>query len=706
MNRREFIKVSSAAGSSFVLGFYLPSRNKLTGESIPLKTFEPNAWIKLQPDNYVRIMVGKSEMGQGVITSLPMIIAEEMDLDWSKVIVEKAPADRNKYGSQMTGGSNSISSNYKKLRKVGAVAREMLVSAASKHWGVPKSECKTNLGLVLHENTNKSIPYGDLVSKANQQEVPEKPKLKDPKDFSIIGKNVKRKDTKAKINGSADYALDIKLDDMAYATVVHSPIFGGKVKSFDEKSVKEVSGISKVFKIESGIAIVGDSTWSVLKASKAIKINWSEGKAKGLDSNKITSDLMEASKRKGGVVRKEGNVKKALRSSANNIEAIYESPFQAHATMEPMSCAVSIEKDKCQIWVGTQNPNGVLKIASKLTDLKEDQIEVNVTYLGGGFGRRASNDFVKEAIEISAQINKPVKLTWSREEDMQNDFYRPASVHVMEGAFDKNNNLSVWKHRITAPSILFSQLVKIPFPFKEKLDVISTDGAKDLPYEIPNMQVDYQMTKTPIPLGFWRSVYSSQNAFANECFMDELAEKVEIDPVKFRLDLLPSDSRDASVIKLVAEKSGWEKFQNGPIYQGISCHKSFGTWIAQVARVSIENNKVKVHEVHCAVDCGLVINPGITKAQISSAIIYGLSAALKSKITIDDGKVVEANFDDFDVIRMDETPVINVHLVNSGASPKGVGEPGLPPIAPAIANAVYAATGKRYRSLPIKLDVS
>ena len=374
--------------------------------------------------------------------------------------------------------------------------------------------------------------------------------------------------------------------------------------------------------------------------------------------------------------------------------------------MEPMSCAVSIEKDKCQIWVGTQNPNGVLKIASKLTDLEENQIEVNVTYLGGGFGRRASNDFVKEAIEISAQINKPVKLTWSREEDMQNDFYRPASVHVMEGAFDKNNNLSVWKHRITAPSILFSQLVKIPFPFKEKLDVISTDGAKDLPYEIPNMQVDYQMTKTPIPLGFWRSVYSSQNAFANECFMDELAEKVEIDPVKFRLDLLPSDSRDASVIKLVAEKSGWEKFQNGPIYQGISCHKSFGTWIAQVARVSIENNKVKVHEVHCAVDCGLVINPGITKAQISSAIIYGLSAALKSKITIDDGKVVEANFDDFDVIRMDETPVINVHLVNSGASPKGVGEPGLPPIAPAIANAVYAATGKRYRSLPIKLDVS
>ena len=706
MNRREFIKVGSTASSGLVLGFYLPFKNKLTGETISSKSFEPNAWIKVQPDNYVRIMVGKSEMGQGVITSLPMIIAEEMDLDWSKVTVEKAPADKNKYGSQMTGGSNSIASNYNKLRKVGAVAREMLVAAASENWGVPKSECKTNLGLVIHKKSNKSISYGELVTKASQQEVPEEPRLKHQKDFSIIGKNVKRKDSKPKINGTADYALDIQLDDMVYATVVHSPVFGGKVMSFDKKSVKSISGISKIFKIESGIAIVGENTWSVLKASKTIKINWTEGKAKGLDSNKISKNLLKASKKKGGVVRKEGNVKKALRSSEKIIEAIYESPFQAHATMEPMSCTVSVEKNKCQVWVGTQNPNGVLKAASKITGLKEDQIEVNVTFLGGGFGRRASNDFVKEAIEISAQINKPVKLTWSREEDMQNDFYRPASVHVMEGAFDKNKKLSVWKHRITGPSILFSELVKIPFPFKEKLDVISTDGAKDIPYQIPNMQVDYQMTKTPIPLGFWRSVYSSQNAFANECFMDELAEKAGMDPLRFRLDLLDPDSRDVSVLKLVAEKSGWNNFQSGSIYQGISSHKSFGTWVAQVARISIDNNKVKVHEVHCAVDCGLVINPGIARAQISSAIIYGLSAALKSKITINDGKVVEANFDDFDVIRMDETPEINVYLVDSEASPKGVGEPGLPPIAPAIANAVYAATGKRYRNLPINLDVT
>ncbi len=647
-------------------------------------------------------MVGKSEMGQGVITSLPMIIAEEMDLDWSKVIVEKAPADRSKYGSQMTGGSNSISSSFMKLRKAGATAREMLVTAASEYWGVPENECTTNSSKVFHEKTNKKISYGELATKAGQQLIPKNPTLKNSKNFSIIGKNMSRKDTLPKINGTAEFALDIKLDGMVYATVVHSPIFGGKVISFDKNSLDGINGILDVFEIESGIAIVGDNTWTVLKAARKIKINWSEGEAKGVNTNQITEELMKASKKRGGVVRKEGNVKRALKSSENILEAIYQSPFQAHATMEPMSCTISVEETKCQIWVGTQNPNGALKTVSKLTGLKKEQIEVNVTYLGGGFGRRSSNDFVKESVEIANIVKKPIKLTWSREEDMQNDYYRPASLHVMKGAIDQKKNLTVWKHRITAPSILFSQLVTIPFPFKEKLDLISTEGTKHIPYQIPNMQVDYQMTKTDIPLGFWRSVYSSQNAFANECFMDELAEKAGKDPINFRLELLPENSRDASVIELVADRSGWKSFSNGPIYQGFSSHKSFGTWVAQVARVSVENNQIKVHEVHCALDCGLVINPNIVKTQISSAIIYGLSATLKSKITIDDGKVVESNFDDFDVIRMDETPKIKVYLVDSDKPPKGVGEPGLPPIAPAVTNAVYAATGKRFRQLPIK----
>ncbi len=700
MDRREFIKISSTAGSGLILGFYLP--NKLQGKSLESKIFQPNAWINVQPDNYVKIMVGKSEMGQGVITSLPMIIAEEMDLDWSKVIVEKAPADRSKYGSQMTGGSNSISSSFMKLRKAGATAREMLVTAASEYWGVPENECTTNSSKVFHEKTNKKISYGELATKAGQQLIPKNPTLKNSKNFSIIGKNMSRKDTLPKINGTAEFALDIKLDGMVYATVVHSPIFGGKVISFEKNSLDGINGILDVFEIESGIAIVGDNTWAVLKAARKIKINWSEGEAKGVNTDQITEELMKASKKRGGVVRKEGNVKRALKSSENILEAIYQSPFQAHATMEPMSCTISVEETKCQIWVGTQNPNGALKTVSKLTGLKKEQIEVNVTYLGGGFGRRSSNDFVKESVEIANIVKKPIKLTWSREEDMQNDYYRPASLHVMKGAFDQKKNLTVWKHRITAPSILFSQLVTIPFPFKEKLDLISTEGAKHIPYQIPNMQVDYQMTKTDIPLGFWRSVYSSQNAFANECFMDELAEKAGKDPINFRLELLPENSRDASVIELVADRSGWKSFSNGPIYQGFSSHKSFGTWVAQVARVSVENNQIKVHEVHCAVDCGLVINPNIVKTQISSAIIYGLSATLKSKITIDDGKVVESNFDDFDVIRMDETPKIKVYLVDSDKPPKGVGEPGLPPIAPAVTNAVYAATGKRFRQLPIK----
>ena len=420
MDRREFIKISSTAGSGLILGFYLP--NKLQGKSLESKIFQPNAWINVQPDNYVKIMVGKSEMGQGVITSLPMIIAEEMDLDWSKVIVEKAPADRSKYGSQMTGGSNSISSSFMKLRKAGATAREMLVTAASEYWGVPENECTTNSSKVFHEKTNKKISYGELATKAGQQLIPKNPTLKNSKNFSIIGKNMSRKDTLPKINGTAEFALDIKLDGMVYATVVHSPIFGGKVISFEKNSLDGINGILDVFEIESGIAIVGDNTWTVLKAARKIKINWSEGEAKGVNTNQITEELMKASKKRGGVVRKEGNVKRALKSSENILEAIYQSPFQAHATMEPMSCTISVEETKCQIWVGTQNPNGALKTVSKLTGLKKEQIEVNVTYLGGGFGRRSSNDFVKESVEIANIVKKPIKLTWSREEDMQNDY--------------------------------------------------------------------------------------------------------------------------------------------------------------------------------------------------------------------------------------------------------------------------------------------
>ena len=704
MDRRDFIKVVSTAGSGLVLGFYLPYTNKLNGKTSAATLFEPNAWIKVQSDNIVQIMVGKSEMGQGVLTSLPMIIAEEMDLDWSKVVVEKAPANRKKYGWQMTGGSNSVSGGYNKLRQAGATAREMLVMAASEEWSVPISECNTNNGNVIHERTGRKLSYGDLAEKASQLKVPKKPTLKNKSDFSIIGQNIKRTDTLSKINGTAQFAMDVQLDGMVYATIVHSPVFGRKLKSFNKASVSDISGVINIFAIESGLAIVAKNTWAALKTGKQIEIKWDEGEAAGLDDETIRKQLLDASKEKGSVVRKEGNVKKALQSSDKIIEAIYESPLQAHATMEPMNCTAYVQKDKCQVWAGTQDPNGARKIASKITGLSKKQVEVNVTFLGGGFGRRAFNDFVTEAVEISNEIKKPVKMIWTREEDMQHDFYRPPSLHMMKGAFDQNDNLTTWKHSIVAPSILFTQLIKIPFPFKEKIDFITLEGAKHLPYKIPNMQVDFQMIKTPIPLGWWRSVYNSQNAFANECFMDELAEKAGKDSVQFRLGLLPKSSRDTGVIKLVAEKSGWNDFRNDPTYQGISCHKSFGTWVAQVARVSVENNKVKVHEVFCAVDCGTVINPAIVKAQISSGIIYGLSATLKSKITIKNGRVNQNNFDDFEVIRMNEAPKIHVYMVDNDKSPKGVGEPGLPPIAPAVVNAVYAATGKRIRTLPIQLS--
>ena len=704
MDRRDFLRVVSTTGSGLVLGLYLPYTNKLNGKTKAATIFEPNVWIKVHPDNSVLIMVGKSEMGQGVLTSLPMIIAEEMDLDWSTVKVQQAPADKDKYGSQMTGGSRSIASSWKKLRKAGATAREMMISAAAKEWGVPAGDCMTKASYVIHNMSNRKMSYGSLTEKASQVPVPRRVSLKNPKKFSIIGKNIKRKDTQPKLNGKAQFSMDVQLEGMVYATVVRSPVFGGKLKSFDEASVSDIQGVIKIFEIEDGLAIVARSIWVAIKAGKKLKITWDKGENDSLDSNKIKKLLVEKSKKQGAIAHKKGNVKKAIKSSDNQVEAVYESPFQAHATMEPMNCTADVQKNKCRIWAATQAPARAQKKAAKITGLPIKKVELNVTYLGGGFGRRSMNDFVNDAVEISMVMEKPVKMVWTREEDMQHDYYRPTSLHVMKGAIDNENHLTAWTHRVVAPSILFSQLVKMPFPFKEKLDIISVEGAKNIRYDIPNILVDYRMANTPVPVGWWRSVYDSQNAFANECFMDELAEAAGKDPVEFRLELLPKSSRERNVLNLVAKKANWKTFNSESYYQGVSFHKSFGTYVAQVARVSVKDNIIKVGEIHCAVDCGIVINPSIVEAQISGAIIYGLSAALKSKITVSNGRIDQSNFDDFDVLRMDETPKIHVYLIESDAAPTGVGEPGLPPAAPAVANAVYAATGKRIRRLPITIQ--
>ncbi|MAG20686.1 MAG: xanthine dehydrogenase family protein molybdopterin-binding subunit [Candidatus Marinimicrobia bacterium] len=704
ISRRDFIKVSSATGAGLVIGFYLPAKNRLLATGIDTqKPFQPNVWIAVNPDNSVTLTVGRSEMGQGVRTSLPMIIAEEMNLDWSQVRVVQASAHPDRYGSQSTGGSQSIRKFWEPLRKAGATAREMLLQAAAKQWKVDKSECYTEDGAVIHRNSGKKLSYGDLTKSTAKLPIPKQISLKNTDEFRLIGKNIPRTDTVEKVDGTARFAMDIKIPGMVHATVVRCPVFGGRLKSFDAKEAMGMNGVLDVFKVEKGLAIVAESTWKTFEARRSVEISWDEGPNTDLDSSRIDEMLITRSKRKGAAGRKEGNAEKALKESARVVEAVYEAPFQAHATMEPMCCVADVKSDTCRVWAPTQSPQHAQKDAAKIAGLPLEKVELNVTFLGGGFGRRSFNDFVSDAVEISKRVAKPVKLLWTREDDMQHDYYRPVSRHILRGGLNEQGDVIALAHRVVAPSIIFSNYVTFPVPFKEKLDKVALEGAKDIAYNIPNILVDYKMTNTAIPVGWWRSVYDSQNAFASECFIDELASAAGEDPFKFRLELLSDSPRDAGVLRLAAEKSDWDT--KAPIgrYRGISCHASFGSYVAQVAEVSLRSDSVTVHRVICAVDCGQVVNPSIVETQIESGIVYGLCATLKGEITIEKGRVVQSNFHDFPLLQIDEMPKIEVYVMDSSEPPTGVGEPGLPPIAPAVANAVFAATGKRVRKLPIRM---
>ena len=704
VSRRDFIKTASAAGTGLVIGFYLPSRNPLEAAEAGLgKPFVPNAWITIQPDNQITIIAGKSEMGQGVWTSLPMIIAEEMDADWSKVKIEQGVATRETTGS-FTGGSTSVRNSWTKLRKAGATAREMLLTAAAREWKVSKSDCTVKNSTISHPATSRQLTFGQLTVAASTERLPKKVALKDPSQFKLIGTDIPRKDTPLKVDGSAQFAMDVDLAGMVYAMVVRSPSFGGTVKNMDLSRAEMINGILNIFEVSNGVAVVGSTTWAVLQARDLLDITWGRGKSADLDSESITKQLTHAAGKKGATGRKEGNPERALRNAGKVINAVYEVPFQAHATMEPVNCVVDIQPDLCRIWAPTQAPVQAIKQAAEITGLPEEKVQMHVSFLGGGFGRKSFNDFLGEAREGGHRIKNPVKLVWKREDDTRHDYYRPPSRHIMSGSLDKDGELDAWKHKVVAPSILFTQIIQYPFPFKDKLaSYVALEGAKNIPYEIPHMRIEYKSIQVGVPLGWWRSVYDSQNGYANECFMDEMAHTANVDPVKFRLNRLKNSPRDARVLRLAAEKAGWgNKLPDGH-FQGVANHASFGSYVAQVAELSVaDDGTVNVHKVICAVDCGQVVNPSIVKAQMESAITYGLSATLKSEITIKNGEVVQSNFDDFDVLRIDEMPEVKVYIVKSTEAPGGVGEPGLPPIAPAVTNAVFAATGKRVRKLPIK----
>jgi isoquinoline 1-oxidoreductase beta subunit len=703
-SRREFLKVTSVGGAGLVISFHLPWGETLVAQEKQAESlFAPNAWLRIDKEGTITITVAKSEMGQGVRTALPMIVAEELDADWAKVKVVQALADR-KYGSMGTGGSTSVRTSWEKLRKAGATARAMLVTAAAQTWHVLESECRTENSTVIHLPTGRKLTYAELTETAAKLPVPDNVRLKDPKEFRIIGKRMPRVDTPSKVDGSAKFGIEIRVPGMLYASVVQCPIFGGKVKSYDETKAAAVPGVKKILKIDGGVAVVADSTWAALQGREALQVVWDQGPNATLSSEQIRGMFIEAAKRPGAIAEKAGDCDAALSTAAKRVEAVYEVPFLAHATMEPMNCVADVRRDRCEIWAPTQDPQGFQRVASEITGLPEAKVIVHTTLLGGGFGRRFMPDTLAQAVKVSKAIGVPVKVTWTREDDMMHDWYRPASYYVLSGGLDANGNLVAFKQKIVAPSISESNQ---PGSTKNGLDEGAVEGAVRLPYSIPNFLVEYVMANTPVPLGYWRSVYPSQNVFAVESFMDELAYAAGRDPFEFRRSLVTKMPRMKKAMELAAEKAGWGTLLSKGHAMGIALSPPafYFTPVVQIAEVSVGTDKrVKLHRVVCAIDCGIVINPDSVEEQMEGGFVFGVTAALKGKITVKNGRVEQGNFDDYPLLTIDEMPVVETAIVESTEPPTGTGEPGVPAAAPAVANAVFAATGQRVRTLPIKLS--
>ncbi len=680
LTRREFIKVTSAGGAGLALGLYCSSERNPD-------VFSPNAWLVIDSHGDVTITVARSEMGQGVRTSLPMIVAEELDADWSRVRIDQAPADPDKYGSQSTGGSASVRNSYGMLRKAGAAARSMLLTAAANRWGVPVNSCSTANGVVHHVSSGRSVPYGDLAEDASKLPVPADPKLKDPSEFKIIGTRVPRLDTPDKVNGRAIYGIDTSFSGMLFAAVARPPSFGSKVLRVESSRTKSVEGVRDVMQLDDGVAVVADSTWAAFTGRDALVVTWDEGPFSRQSSEAIWSSFQEAARKEGSVEFTRGDPKSAFPRSFRKVQATYRAPFVAHVSMEPMNCTADVRADRCEIWAPSQTPQEALSEVSSFLGLPTEKVSLHVTLMGGGFGRRLETDYVLEAVKISQRVGAPVKVVWSRTDDMRHDFYRPAVYSELKAGLDQDGTLQVWMHRLCGASS----------------GGLVTHGSRPL-YSIPNVLIDSHILETGVPVGPWRSVGLSQNGFFVECFIDEIAHAAGKDAFEFRKSLLREAPRLLGALELAAQKSGWKSPLPAGHGLGIAAVQGFGSFVAQVAEVSIDRaaGRLRVHRVVCAVDCGQVINPRILESQIESGIVYGLSAAMKGEITIAKGGVVQGSFDDYDVLRIDEMPRVETHIVPSHEAPGGIGEVAVPPIAPAISNALFAATGKRIRRLPIR----
>ena len=682
INRREFLETGVAAGASLLIGFHLPAFDRGAA-----KPFKPNAWIEIRPDGVVTIWTGRSEMGQGVKTAMPMIVAEELEADWTRVQVTQADADPA-YGDQFTVGSRSVRSGFEPLRQAGAAAREMLVGAAALTWKVPCEACRARNGMVEHVATGRRLGYGDLAALAATLPVPPDPPLKPSSEFRILGTRVPRVDTPDKVDGAAVFGLDVRVPGMVYATVARCPVFGGRVKSFDPAPALAVPGVQRVVQISSGVAVVADRTWAAFAGKKALKIEWDEGKVAQWSSDGIWRAFAAAAARSGEVVRTVGDVDAGFKGAARTVEATYQAPYLAHACMEPMNCTAQVRGNRCEVWAPTQNPQGIERAAAKLTGLPVEAITVHVTYLGGGFGRRGGPmDYATEAVELAKQIAAPVQVVWTREDDIQNAVYRPATYNVLRGGLDGRGAPVAWSHRLVGP---------------EGGSFLLTRGADELIYPVPHFRLERVIEDPGVPVAPWRGVGPSQNGWVVESFVDELAHAAGKDPYAYRRELVAGHPRLVQVLDLAAERAGWNSAPPAGRARGIALWQFGDTFLAQVAEVSVAGDgAVRVHRVVCAMDCGVVVNPAGVEAQVQSAIIYGLTAALYGEITLDRGRVTQSNFNDYRMLGLAECPELEVHLVRSDAAPGGVGEAGLPPIAPAVCNAIFAGTGKRIRKLPI-----
>ncbi len=727
VNRREFLKKSAAGSAVLVIGFHLsPSAFADQAQDQEMKPVNPfDAWVRITSDNRVTLILGKSEMGQGVYTSLPMILAEELCVDWKQVKVEQAPTDPKIY-DHGTGGSGSVAGSWLPLRRAGAAAREMLIAAAAQKWEVSPDTCAAKNGYVIHGHPQRSFRYGELVARASQLPIPNlhTVPLKNSNDFTIVGHDVHRLDAASKSNGSAKFGIDSRVPGMLYAVIARCPVFDGKVASFDATKAKAVPGVRDVLQIEisgrgasttGGVAVLADNSWAAIQGRKALQIKWDEGAAAHESTPELQRQFLANAAKPGKVVRNDGDADAALSSATKKIEATYELPFAAHVCMEPMNCTVQIQNDRAEAWVPSQGPQWAQSVIAQIAKLPPEKVTVHTTLMGGGFGRRYQADFVMEAAQVAKASGKPVMVLWTREDDMQHDFYRPASYHKLQGAIDSEGKLAAWKHFQTSTSIAAKWSQK--GADDPGLGEFGTGAT--IPYATPNIRIEYTLAHSSAPRAWWRSVEHSSSGFVMESFVDELAHASGQDPLAFRLKLI-GDSRkipqfgretDApplatarlkGVLQLAAEKSNWDQPLSKGQGRGIAAFFSFNSYVAAVAEVSASSSELKVKRLVCAVDCGRPVNPNGVRAQVESAAIYALTATLKDAITVERGRIVQSNFNDYHMIHMNDAPPVEVHLVPSTAEPTGIGEPTVPVIAPAICNAIFSATGKRLRRLPIR----